>query len=253
MDGNSIKAEELAHYLSGESSESEKARVKVWKNRTPENRQKFEEFKRIWKTSALHVNKSGNMFDTKKDWELLSSRIDAEEAKSVSHLPDYTDGDLPRNRGWQTLMRAAAIFLIAGLIGFFAYQNWEPAEQIAKEPALREITTDIAQRANLTLSDGTKVLLNAGSKMKLPKVFNDDKREVFLEGQAYFNVAKNPDKPFVIHSGDAQTRVLGTSFSVSAYPTDEQITIAVKEGRVSFQAGNDTNLKVALVNGQEFA
>ncbi|MBN2731729.1 MAG: DUF4974 domain-containing protein, partial [Balneolaceae bacterium] len=68
------------------------------------------------------------------------------------------------------------------------------------------------------------------------KVFEPDKREVFLEGQAYFNVEENTERPFVIHSGNAKTRVLGTSFSVRAYPEDSDITVAVEEGRVSFEA-----------------
>src|SRR5699024_2921102 len=91
------------------------------------------------------------------------------------------------------LMRFAAIFLITGLAGLFTYQEfYQPGPEV-NEPAVRKISTDKGQRVNLTLADGTTVVLNAESKITLPVHFEQDLREVFLEGQAYFNVKPNAD------------------------------------------------------------
>ncbi len=75
--------------------------------------------------------------------------------------------------------------------------------------------------------------LNGDSRMKIPSRFTANQREVHLEGEAFFNVTTNPDKPFLIHAGESVTRVLGTQFNLEAYP-DEQVQIVVKEGRVAF-------------------
>jgi ferric-dicitrate binding protein FerR (iron transport regulator) len=88
----------------------------------------------------------------------------------------------------------------------------------------------------LILSDGTQVFLNADSKFKVPQNFNAKKREVYLTGEAYFKVVKNPDKPFMVHSQGTVTRDLGTSFDIRAYPDNENVTVVVKEGKVNFKA-----------------
>src|SRR5699024_965546 len=104
--------------------------------------------------------------------------------------------------------------------GYFAYQRGHTANTPeSKEVILQKIATNNGQRTHLTLSEGTRILLNAGSKITLPKAFEKNRREVYLEGQAYFQVTENPKKPFIIHLSNGTTiQVLGTKFSVSAYP-----------------------------------
>src|SRR5699024_11863966 len=89
------------------------------------------------------------------------------------------------------------------------------------------------QRGNITLSDGTKVILNADSKIILPEVFQSDKREVTLQGEAFFEVTHNPDRPFIINTGQAVVEVLGTSLDVRSYPDDESGRVVGCVGGVS--------------------
>ena len=84
----------------------------------------------------------------------------------------------------------------------------------------------------LILSDGTKVWLNAESYLKYPGIFGKDMREVYLEGEAYFEVAKDSLRPFIVHSGVQRITVLGTSFGITNYPQDPGLSATLVEGKV---------------------
>ncbi len=218
----------LIRYLTDDCTEKEIDRVQRWMQQSAANKRKFKEFKYIWE-SAEKTNGFLKTFDPEPNWTLLKKQIDQQQKV-------HSTGSSRGSRHTYLFMRIAAIFLITAFIGFFAYQHWSSADEIQKQMVLQEITTDLGQRVDLTLADGTRVLLNAGSRLKIPEVFQSDEREVYLQGQAYFNVAPNSDKPFIVHLNETEIRVLGTSFSVSAYPEEQQIQIIVKEGRVSFVA-----------------
>lgn len=94
------------------------------------------------------------------------------------------------------------------------------------------ISTSQTERKQVKLKDGTEVVLNSGSELIVTGDFGDQFRKVELKGEAFFKVAKNPDRPFIIQSGKLRTQVLGTSFNISAYPTRERFKIAVLTGRV---------------------
>jgi ferric-dicitrate binding protein FerR (iron transport regulator) len=252
MKSGNIDYSVLIHFLSADCTETEKRAVEEWIRRDPLNKQKLEEFKKIWKSSAANKVKQQQWATIDKDWQTLSKKIGAPSvSKPEKDIPVSPHTTSSQPAPVYQLVRVAAIFLVASLIGIFAYQKWAPVQTGKEEPVLQEITTAMGQRVNLTLSDGTYVVLNSGSKMELPKVFETDKREVSLEGEAYFKVAKNADKPFLIHSAGVTTRVLGTSFSISAYPEDEQIIVAVEEGRVSFETNSKAVAQKAVLNARE--
>lgn len=232
----------IARYLVGHCSEKEIEEVEQLAEASVANRKLMKEYKYIWEASESEVEANKRMFDAQKDWMKLQERmhsvdIDNRVPNSHAYSQHLTSKQPPS--AMAQIMRVAAVVLIASLIGIIAYQNFysPPVAEIV-EPVLREIVTKKGQLANLVLSDGTEVQLNADSKLMLPTVFEANKREVFLEGEAYFDVAKNPDKPFYIHSGAALIRILGTSLGVRSYPEDENVSVVVKEGKVSLQSGN---------------
>lgn len=91
---------------------------------------------------------------------------------------------------------------------------------------------------SLQLADGTKVMLNSESRLRFPQAFTGDTREVFLDGEGYFQVAKNTAKPFIVHCSDYKVRVLGTTFNISAYPGDNVSMTTLVEGRVNVERGD---------------
>jgi len=101
--------------------------------------------------------------------------------------------------------------------------------------------TDNTHRTTVTLPDGTVVQLNAGSRLEITEAtFNRQKREVWLSGEAFFEVAKNPEKPFIIHTGTMQTTVRGTSFNVKAYGELGENVVSVRNGRVEIVENRKT-------------
>lgn len=120
--------------------------------------------------------------------------------------------------------------------------NREPEEKF------NTLTTPIGTRYQLTLADGSRVWLNAGSSLQFPTAFSGTERKVILLGEAYFEIAKNPGKPFMVSAASSTTRVLGTHFNVRSYPTESTTKTTVLEGVVGFRAGADS---VAVRPGQQ--
>ncbi len=110
------------------------------------------------------------------------------------------------------------------------------------------LSTPTGGQYNIVLADGTKVYLNAVSSIKYPTQFNGDKRIVELDGEAYFEVAKNKNKPFIVKSGDQDIEVLGTHFNVHAYDNESVVKTTLLEGSV---AVNYKNQKAILKPGQQ--
>jgi transmembrane sensor len=95
-----------------------------------------------------------------------------------------------------------------------------------------EKVTVMGEKASIKLPDGTDIMLNAASKLSYPDHFTNSAREVYLEGEAYFDVAKDSTKPFTIHSGELKVTVLGTKFNISSFKDDETVSVALIEGKV---------------------
>jgi len=112
-------------------------------------------------------------------------------------------------------------------------------------PSLVQKTTKADERNHLRLLDGTEVWLNVNSGLTYQKQFEGDKRLVKLTGEAYFKVAKNPSKPFIIETDRSVTEVLGTEFNLSSYP-GQDINLSVTEGRVSFRSMGRHESNIAL-------
>lgn len=113
-------------------------------------------------------------------------------------------------------------------------------------PTLNQYSCKAKEIKAVTLSDGTKVWLNSSSLLIASEPFIGDKREVTLFGEAYFEVAPNAERPFIIETSNLKTKVLGTHFNVIAYPTDDIHEISLYEGKV--QLNPNTNNNTAILN-----
>lgn len=107
-----------------------------------------------------------------------------------------------------------------------------PDSVLQYELAYNKIIVPRGGEFQLVLEDGTKVWLNAESQLKYPEVFTRAKREVFLEGEAYFEVAKDATHPFVVHAGQQKVTVLGTSFGITGYAEESSVSATLVEGKV---------------------
>lgn len=111
-------------------------------------------------------------------------------------------------------------------------------------PVYHELIVPVCGEYQLQLSDGTRVYLNAMSKLRFPNVFEGDAREVELEGEAYFKVTKNPERPFIVKSANSLVYVYGTQFNVSAYPDGTTVHTTLVEGKLAVEnAGRRREIK----------
>jgi len=126
-------------------------------------------------------------------------------------------------------IRVAALFILPILTaaGMYFYMS---RNESSSAPLV--IAVERGQKANLTLPDGSKVWLNSQSKLTYSAEFNEEKRELQLDGEAYFEVAHNPEKPFIVRSNDISVEALGTAFGLKAYNEDNLISSILMRGKV---------------------
>ena len=121
-------------------------------------------------------------------------------------------------------------------------------------PVMNTLVIPYGSRSNIILADGTKVWLNAGSRLIYPSRFVDRTREVFLSGEAFFDVEENENQPFRVKTADVQVEVLGTQFNVTAYPEDFSVQTVLAEGSVEIKsAGAGRREKGVLLEEGELA
>lgn len=157
-------------------------------------------------------------------------KTDRHKRKVYKNLSEAINGKPSKRSSIKVVQVAASMALLLGL-GYFVFQS---TQQNVVPESIVEVTksTQWGQKLNITLADGSKVRLNAGSTLSYPDKFIGDNRTVELMGEAFFDVAKNPEKPFIIKSGEVETTVLGTSFNVNTYPENDEIAVTVATGKV---------------------
>jgi len=143
----------------------------------------------------------------------------------------------------------AAVFILAFSLGIGGVY-------LLKRPQFTdtytEITVPYGERSQVTLYDGTKVWMNSGTKLKFPIVFNQNQRKVFVEGEAFFDVAKNKKNPFIVHANQMEIKVLGTRFNVCAYPDEDQLYATLEEGKIEAKTAFAKN-SIQLKPGEQLA
>lgn len=168
---------------------------------------------------------------------------------SIHHL-ESNEASQSRRDYVAPLLKVAAGFLILALASLFVYTSGSlsvPEEQAADIV----LTTDDHQQREITLNDGTVVYLNKNSSLVISEVYATDKREVYLEGEAYFEVAHNAELPFIIQTDYSEVEVLGTSFNVKS--GSELVEVAVLEGRVAFKDSREGKDDQVILQKGEYA
>lgn len=138
---------------------------------------------------------------------------------------------------WYQVGMAAAVVLLLGLGGYFIRLDSDSSNSsnlaIAQPKGVIRIQNTSDKPQQVTLEDGSLVILKQASSLSYPEHFGSKTRSVILEGEAFFNVKRDPTKPFVVHTGELVTEVLGTSFTIKSYNHRPSIEVRVTTGRVS--------------------
>jgi len=140
-------------------------------------------------------------------------------------------------RLWRKLSIAASIMLVAG-ISYWLISSRHPLPAAKVRNTTAQLAAQRPQEHKwIKLPDGSSVHLNSNSKLDFPESFNGNAREVTLEGEAYFDISHDAAKPFIIHTGNIRTTVLGTAFNIRAYRADTAVTVTVTRGKVKVEEG----------------
>lgn len=233
VDENRLE-ELLPRYCEGMVTEEERLQVEAWMDESEENRRIAKQIHALYlATDTVCVMEK---VDTEKALLNVKSRITGNKNK--------------RTVWWQWAQRAAAILFIPLLITLILLQFGGDKQELAQ---MMEVKTNPGMMTSLTLPDGTLVFLNSESTLSYPSRFDGEMREVTLQGEAYFEVAKNPEKKFVVStSHQSQIEVLGTHFNVEAYEKDDRISATLVEGKIGFNfKQGDVAKKVLLAPGQK--
>ena len=200
----------LHRFFNGSASEREVGEVKEWVELSPENRQELFNERKLFDALLLQAD---------------SGKRDTPQAKQIPIHRPY-ENPVIRLR----IPQIAAMLAVVFVLGVLA-RSYFITEKTAKL-AWYEIQAPLGAKSQVNLIDGTKVWLNAGSKLQYSTGFGQENREVRLVGEAFFDVAKNTALPFDVKTSGLIVRALGTSFNVKAYPNEATIETILVEGEV---------------------
>lgn len=239
----------LQKFISSSCSEQEQEYVYNWIS-DPKNKEEVSAIMKIsWDKSPNEIPEGmpdkqyfiQSVLEKNNDYNLLQDRKKY-QPKIQSHEKSGT------SQKW-FILKIAASLIFAIAIGFSMHQ-YTKQSTVVDEIVFIEKSNPNGRKSTIVLPDGSKVILNSDSKIRYEKGFKENYREVILEGEAFFEVEKNPSRPFIVSTGDISTTVLGTSFNVRAYAKSDNIQVAVVTGKVEVKKasyyGNETEDVVFL-------
>lgn len=213
MDKNS-----LYRFFEGQASIEEMKAVKEWAESSEEHSKQFHRERKLFNAMILIGNPKWTAINTTK-----------------------------RNRYFiREFLKIASVIIIAVSITatIFSITN-EHHKHV--DIAMQTIIVPAGQRVNIELPDGSNVWLNAGTQMQYPVSFMEDKREIILDGEAYFDVARNEKCPFIVHTHAMDIEVLGTKFNVEAYAKQQNFEASLIQGKIKIKSPSDNNISQVLL------
>ncbi len=230
-----ISDESFLDYAKGTNPDN----IKLWESRLAENPDKHK--------TATEAKKFIQLINFKKqslsqefintEWNRLNKRLNIDNQRTLAGFKKF------KIKIWQYAAVFAFLMVLAGSV-FFSDSIFNTKNEIA----YHEIITPKGQIKNILLPDGSLVFLNSDTKLKYGSNFGTKKREVFLEGEAFFDVTHDSRKPFVIHTSENIVKVLGTAFNVSAYPDENIHQISLERGKISISHDKG---KSAILNANQ--
>lgn len=156
-----------------------------------------------------------------------------------------------RRRPWQKWMYAAAIITVGGALWIYSFSAKPVSNVHSPGGQVNEVIAEKGNRSTIILPDGSKVWLNADSRLTYHEAFNNRVREVALEGEAFFDVAKDSVRPFIVHTSGIDVKVLGTAFNVKSYPGDATIEATLIRGMIEVIQKNDPSAPKFILHPHE--
>jgi len=205
-------------YLKKEISDTEKQELFKWVYSGPENERFFYSLKDIWETAQFE--RIVDSAETESEWERFALAAIRQESKNYIHKKSIS-------KKLYTALKIAALVIITFGVGFFV-QNLIP-----EKPTYASINVPYGAKSKLELPDGSKVWVNSGSTLKYPTNVNHREVDLFLEGEAFFNIVRNPKRKLNVKTSSINIQVLGTRFNVKSYNEEDVVETTLVKGSIS--------------------
>ncbi len=238
----------ILSYLEGNYTEEQEKKIKEWIQLNNKNMKDMDLIKQIWDTPENLLPKPDVEEALRKVATRAGIDFDAKDTNRARILPFES-----RQRRKPVIqrvlsakiLRVAAVLLLMMTASYFIFKTLQPS-------SMKKISVENTKQEKIILSDGTRVTLDAGSFFSFPEKFSVDKREVFLNGEGYFKVTADREKPFVIHANDGLITVVGTEFNARAWRQNKKVVVVVVDGKVSLRPDKaiEKNAEVFISKGQ---
>jgi transmembrane sensor len=218
---NKADWEEVARYLSGEMTLEERNAFDLRISFSEENKAYFKQVKTDWEN--MNNLEEQKMFNADRAWGKLYNKFEDDGLLDTK----------PKVFTLQNLAKIAAVLVVGILLTTLAYYSLSDADKHGWQVVSTYENTEIQQ---VELADGSVVYLNVNSKIYYPETFEGETRTIEFEGDGFFEIAKNPKKPFIIKAKKAEIKVLGTSFNVNTKKGEDKVEVLVETGKVQLSA-----------------
>lgn len=222
----------ITAYLSGKAMEEERRELEEWVKQSPDNNRLFQEMRNVWQVMHPAFNPSEiNVSEARKN---IFENIAATKRNITHTLLIY----------WQ---RVAAILVIPLLI-LSAYLYLNRNSDLYETAEYQEVKSPHGTFSEVRLPDGTNVWLNGGSSLRYPLAFRKGERNVFLNGEGYFEVHSDKENPFIVKTDQITLRATGTAFNIEAYNCDSITAVTMVDGKIDVAFGNSS--PVSMIPGE---
>jgi len=212
--------ENIANKVAGQVNETDEQVFQEWIASDPANKKVFDRLLQVWQYNPKQIHDNSAIYR-----KYLQRKHQFGKQKIVTPFVYYA-------------LRISAIFFFL-ITTTFVIQTI--LTSLNKEIVYQEIVVPKGSRSHFNLPDGTKVWLSNNSSIRYPSEFSGDFRELEMEGEAYFDVKHDSKKPFIVNIGNNRIKVLGTQFSVTAYPDDNIVRADLVKGSIQFDIANSKN------------
>ena len=237
---------QISNYLSGNSTDEEKETLLAFLASNEAAARTFREMSAVWALSSVPSFAEIENSNLVRIKERMTAPASSKPVRKL--IPVWLKvagaGFLLIGCDHFLCNRPPAVILLIGCNYFWYTYTENLTEVYTNADSPYEIKVPAGSRTNIVLPDGTEVSLNAGSVLRYHRGFGIRERNVTLDGEGYFKVAKNAEVPFFVKTNDVQVQVVGTVFNVRAYDDDNYVMVSLLEGRVNLSASANSVMKL---------
>lgn len=228
----------ISNFLNGSLTNFERKKLKEWENESEQNAYQLDRLTKLWKERSIE-RKTINSSDIKR--KIWYHGVEKDSLFYKTEKQPFIHSIVFR--------RIAAAFIIFSILGilYLMGNNFSDSELKMADNEYIEKINPSGQKSKIFLSDGSVVWLNANSSISYFKHFSDSVRIITMEGEAFFEVAKDSLNPFIVRTNGITVEVLGTQFNVNSRNSEEEVTVALLEGVVKVFTDNKNNASNASI------